>query len=408
MRVLLISQFFPPETGAAARRLEAIADALAEHCQLTVLTLQPSYPRAEMFNQQQVVAIDSRKTYPILRPFHFHPYRPSMIRRGLAELWLAVRLAWRAIGVKQDAVMISTPSMFLAPVFMALSVIRQSIFIWDVRDLTWRYVKQTGEGRGLENLLSSWLERLMNWVMHQANLLIVTNSGAAEILTREYHLPPEKIRLMVNGVSRQFFDQFNEVTHKIHERPKVLYLGLVGNNHCLEVLVPIAEALPEVDFVVVGDGPRMPQLKQLIQDRCVGNISLEGYIVDEADIVRFYRSADVLFNHTCDTEVLNSGVIAAKIFEYMATGKPIISGSKGVTARLLESKQAAIIVPPEQPEAIAAELTRLIDLPELRMAVGSRAREAVEKSYVREDLAEELAGSIVRSVASQNWSGGES
>jgi colanic acid biosynthesis glycosyl transferase WcaI len=399
MDLVLVTQFFPPETGAGARRIGAMAGALSERLTIRVIGPEPSYPSEDLYAGMDVSSLDARWPFEIVRPTKFHPYRPTQLRRALAEIGMSLRMARPLVGLRFRCVLVSTPSMFLAPITFALARLKGRGFVWDLRDLTWRYVRETGEDGGLTRLLSRILEQVMGFILRRADMVIVTNPGAKSVVVADYRVPAERVRVVTNGVSRAFYDRLDGGSTAVEGKPIVLYLGLLGRNHGVEVLIDVARLVPRASFVIVGDGPKRREIEAKIRRDDPGNIRLEGYCVDPERIVQYYRSATILFNHTLDTPTLTETVLAAKLFEYMAAGKPIVSGGAGVPADFLAGIGCARTVDSGSPRPIAGAINELLENPALRHEMGNRGRVYVKKHAIREDQMAGLAGEIERWLA---------
>ena len=120
-RVLVLSQFFPPEPYAGAKRMAAMAGALATRHHVTVATLEPGYPSAADYAHLPVADLDRECRFEIKRRGRLEPHRASDAHRAAAELRMATRLAGRALGERCDVVLTSSPSMFLGPAGLALA-----------------------------------------------------------------------------------------------------------------------------------------------------------------------------------------------------------------------------------------------------------------------------------------------
>ncbi len=385
-RILLITQFFSPETGAGARRVGALARALAAKDDVTVVTMQPSYPTPELFTKQQTAASVEQFPFRIIRIGLFHPHTSNLFLRGLRELVMAARLTLKARGLDADLVLVSTPSMFLGPFSRRLSRRIGARFVWDVRDLTWRYGRESANTGLLGNLLTRLLEGWMVANLKAADLVLAATDGVRQILVAENGLEDARVFTLVNGVSRYFYEAFSECEPRQELPGIVLYLGLLGYNHGIEILTDVARLLPDIRFRIVGDGPMRPTIEQRIQNQQIPNIDLQPYTTNQEKIVRHYQEADILFNHTKDRDVLNRTAVPAKFFEYMATGKPIVYAGKGRAVEFLDSIGCAEVVPPGDPEAIARAIERLLSNPEWASAMGLRGRTAVQSEFIREDL----------------------
>src|SRR5215210_7557266 len=115
-RILLLTQSFPPETGAAANRLGPMADVLSKYYEVLVVTLTPSYPSPREYEGVALEAHDAKCSYAVRRTFSFHPHKGSFLFRTLREQLMAVRLALQALPEPVDILVTSSPSMFLGPV----------------------------------------------------------------------------------------------------------------------------------------------------------------------------------------------------------------------------------------------------------------------------------------------------
>ena len=392
--IFLISQFFPPETGAAAKRVFSLAGALADRFNVIISTLRPSYPSHDLYNQIDLEAHDRDLKFTILRSFNFNPYSKSLIIRGLREIYLALRLAGRASSIKADLILVSTPSMFLGPFGWLLAKVKRAQFVWDVRDLTWRYGRESVEAGNLQVVITDMIEALMKAVLRRTDFVVGATPGVSQLLIAEHGVRASKVATISNGVSRKFIDAFNENAGCQHTRPRVLYLGLLGNNHGIGILIDVARLLPDIDFIIVGDGPEKPIIESRIEELGIGNLSLRGYCTNENEMVAFYQDSDILFNHTKDRPVLNDTVMPFKNFEYMATGKPMVYAGKGLAVDFLTQIGCAEIAAPENPESIAAAIRRLLDNPGRARAMGQKGRAFVKENYVREDLMERYAAEI--------------
>jgi glycosyltransferase involved in cell wall biosynthesis len=170
---------------------------------------------------------------------------------------------------------------------------------------------------------------------------------------------------------------------------------LLGNNHGISVLVDVAREMPELDFIIVGDGPEETLIREKLEKAQIKNLHLLGYCTDQAELIRYYQEADLLINHTKDRPVLNRTVVPAKFSEYMATGKPMVYAGKGLAIDFLDPIGCAEIVEPESPESIAAAIRRLLDNPERARAMGQRGRVFVMENCLREDLMQKYVSEIV-------------
>jgi glycosyltransferase involved in cell wall biosynthesis len=390
-RVLLLSQFFPPETYAGANRIGPMANVLSKYYDVCVLTLKPSYPSPRDYDGISLELHDAAFPYTVKRTFSFPPHSGSFSLRAVREQTMALRMALRALPESVDILIASTPSMFLGPVGLAVARARRAIFVWDVRDITWGYAKDTAGESPMMAIAASALERYMLYTLRRADLVVGASHGISRALV-EGGAEPGRTITIPNGISASLLETIAQRTAENVEkrRPIVAYAGLIGYNQGLGVLVEAARTLPDVEFALAGDGPELPLLKKQARELGVGNVTFRGYLSREG-LLDLYRESDILIAHVRSTPTTDATMVPIKLFEYMATGRPIVYAGRGVAADLLRQGGCAVTVPPGEPKIISNAVSTLLQKPEQRRDLGLRGQAYVQANFVREKLLEELA-----------------
>lgn len=402
MRVLFVTQFFPPETGAGANRAGAMADALRERFELQVATLEPGYPDPSHFASGAGAASDAGRGYPVARRPAFPPHGASLAGRALREIAMSIGLVAGAGGPKPDLVLVSTPSMFLGPVAFWAARLRGARFAWDVRDLTWVYAQESTSRGGAARALLGALGGVMRWHLRRADLVIGATAGLSRVLARDGVAAPKLVTLP-NGVTRDLLASFaDEPPRTPPARPRVTYVGLMGYNHGLDTLLDAAEKLPQADFVLVGDGPERASLAARIANGGPRNVRLEPYATDRDTLARHYCDSDVLVSHTRSTPTLDEIVYPAKTFEYFATRRPVVHAGAGWAAELLRERDIALIVPPGDPAALARGIEQVLAAPDAARARAARAREFVAREHCREEMLRTFASELERRFSTRS------
>jgi colanic acid biosynthesis glycosyl transferase WcaI len=392
-RISVLTQFFPPETNPAARRLVPLLDALAREHEVTVTTLRPSYPSPELYANGSAAASDARLGYRIRRTVAFRPHAQRLPVRAMREQGMAAMLMLAASRDRADVVLASSPSMFLGPAGWALARAKRARFVLDLRDLHWRLARELAADRTgrASSLALRGLERHMWSVVKRADLIVSATPGITTLLLAE-GVPDEKILTIANTISQEVLDELAPCAEVIpKERPVCAYVGLIGYSQGLEDLVDAARRLPEVDFVIGGDGSRREELEQ--KARGLANVSFTGYL-DRPALVDFYRRSDILFVQTRDSDYTNTTVIPVKLYEYMAASRPIVYAGTGLAIEFLRDAECALTVPPGDGAAIAGAVAELAADPERRRRLGASGRAFVERSERREQSAERLVAAV--------------
>jgi 1,2-diacylglycerol 3-alpha-glucosyltransferase len=156
------------------------------------------------------------------------------------------------------------------------------------------------------------------------------------------------------------------------ERPVVLFVGRVAHekniDFLIELLPALRERVPDVLFVLAGEGPAAGHCRQLVQKLgLAAQVLFVGNMNRDTELLDCYAAADV-FAFASRTET--QGLV---LIEALAQGTPVVSTAVMGTAEVLAGAQGALIVP-EQREAFVAALTRVLTEPALRAELASHAR----------------------------------
>ena len=155
-------------------------------------------------------------------------------------------------------------------------------------------------------------------------------------------------------------------------RPILLYAGRINREKGLDSLLALAGRRPEVLVVLVGsegDGPIEQKAAR------IANVRVEPWQAPGA-LAPWLYAADVLAIPPAAAPLrdFSNCVLPMKLFAYLAAGRPILAPFSPDTAELLKNGQNALLVPPDDPEAAAAGLDRLLGEPAFARDLGENAR----------------------------------
>ena len=385
-RILILSQYFPPEGFTAARRAAALAAAINSANPVTVSTLAPSYPRPAFYPPDAAAQVDARLGYRVLRSRPFRRHTRSRVLRAVREQVMAVRLGLEAARSPADVVIASSPSMFLGPVGWALARLKRALFVWDLRDLTWEFAAEATRPSSRTRVGLHLLRRCMWSISRRADLLTVATPGIAALVA-ERGIRTDAVVLLPNQAPPDVLDRFAPAAGTPARPPTVAYVGLIGEAQGLGVLVDVARHLPDVRFVVAGDGPQREDLEHRARETGATNLTFPGHVGRE-QVLEIYRNSDILFSHIKDTPTLNATAMPSKLLEYMATGKPLIHAGKGLAETQLDEIGCGIVIPPEDPAAIVAAIKTLVADRDEAKRLGERGRTWVTQSNGRAPVTE--------------------
>ncbi len=327
------------------------------------------------------------------------PYQHNDRRRVQNMIAFALRV-WRlgqslpklAPEIKNPDVVIGSSPHLLTPL-AAYGVARRYRvpFVMEVRDLWPQTIIDMGELRARHPIIKA-LQMLERFLYYRAERIITLLPLAHEYIT-SCGIPREKIVWIPNGVDLSKFALVTN-TYDSDEAFTVMYLGAHGQANALDVLIHAAKVVQdqsyqEIKFVLIGDGPEKPRLKELAEKLELKNLEFRDP-VQKNEVSHALQQADATVFVLNDLQLYKYGISLNKLFDYLAARKPLILAGTPIN-NPLEEVQCGLTVPPQDPQALADVIIKLYQMPqEEREAIGRRGREYVEQYHAIPLLAEKL------------------
>lgn len=383
MRVTLVSVNFWPEATGIGPYARAYADLLhgAGH-EVLVVTSRPHYSEWRPRDSD-----DSVLPYPVRRCRHYIPSRPTPLRRAAFELSFGFA-AWRALrsAGRPDVVLAVSPSLFGAYAASRFAVSRGTPFGIIVQDLMSAAAGQTGAFRGAGGALGV-VERA---VIRRAALVgVIAEAFGPRV--EALGAPPERVRLVRNWpLSERPFPPRSHARLRAGYSPDetvCVHAGNMGMKQGLETVVEAARIAQRdgrpLRFVLIGDGNQRERLQALA--RGLSTIEFRP-VLPEAQLHDALAAADalVLTQRASVTDM----ALPSKITTYVRSGTPIVAAvaPDSAAARDLEPYGAALLVPPERPEALLEAVDRVSRDFALRARLLAGARAYADAALDRERL----------------------
>ena len=385
VRISVLTQLFPPETQAGANRLAALVDSFSAECDVTVVTLHPSYPTPDFFFEHGWKAKeDDGEQYQVCRVRSFRPHKGSFIIRGIRELIMSLHVGWHARTHDTDLVIATSPSFMFGPSGFLLALWKRVPFIWDIRDVTWRYIAQDGVNGRFRRVFGLMMRGLAGIIGRRAALVVGSNSGIVAEM-ESLGVRKNRLRLMPNGPSTKLLKAC-EALEPSRERPglRVTYAGALGYYQGLETLIDVAALMPDVEFVLAGEGPERSTLEARASEKGATNVLFLGYL-DRESVLQVYADSDLLYAGLRDLPALRNYTFPSKLFEYMAAGKPIVFVGGGITGEFLRSNAVAVVVERHDASQLRRELTALLQDSSHQESLVHAGR-AIANRHRREDV----------------------
>jgi glycosyltransferase involved in cell wall biosynthesis len=399
MRVLLVTHYYPPEIGAPQARLSGLARHWASSgLDVTVLTGMPNHPTGVVPPEYRRAAVrrEERDGVHLLRNWLYATPNEGFVKKTLGHLSFMVSSV--LLGAPRtgpvDVVVVSSPTFFSIASAWLIARLRRARLVVEVRDLWPAIFVELGV---LTNRRVIWvLERLERAAYRAADAVVVVSEGFREHLVHR-GVPPEKVTTIRNGVDLDTFSTDLQADPADRQwlgagagELLVLYIGAHGISQGLSSLIEAASLLDGegVHLALVGEGADKKAVSARLQQLGASNVTMLPGVPHER-VPALVAAADVCLVPLRDVPLFST-FIPSKMFEYLGAGKAVVGSVRGESARILE-EAGAVVVPPEDPEALAAALRELAVDPQRRDLMGKRGRDYVQRHFDRRVLAADYA-----------------
>jgi glycosyltransferase involved in cell wall biosynthesis len=394
-RILLLTQYFPPEIGAAQTRLFELGQELSGlGWEVEVLTALPNYPTGRIlagYDPGSPVTEALGRLSVVRVPLR--PAQSGFINRLMCYFsFVRSAVRWGPIlCAKPDVLFVESPPLFLGHAGIRLARHWGVPMVFNVSDLWPESAKFMGVVKN--RLVLAAAEALELSYYRRAALVTGTSNEIVESVQRR--CPSTAAEVITNGVDiERFGPQFGDDDEArfllgAQNRITFTYAGVMGMAQGLGVVLDVAAAvrdLNHVQFVLVGDGAERESLQRRIEVEHLDNVRLLPAQPKER-IPALLAASGVGF-HVLKFSI--PGAVPSKIYEAMASGLPILFAGGGEGARRVLDAQAGLAVPYEDIRGLEQAVRRLASIPELRQELGRAGRCAAEKLYNRREIATRL------------------
>ncbi|HEY7615342.1 MAG TPA: glycosyltransferase family 4 protein, partial [Terriglobales bacterium] len=409
MRILYLSQYFPPEMGAPAARAGELSRywAQAGH-EVTVLTGFPNHPTGILHPQyrrqfRRLVAREDVEGVNVVRTWLWPlPNRKAYERMANYSSFFLSSAVTGLFTSHPDVVIATSPQLLVALSGWWLARCKRVPFVFEVRDLWPESLAAVGIGSP-DSPLHRGLAKIAGFLYRHSDRIVAVTPAFQDHLVAHWRVPERKISVVQNGVETGLFRPHTVGALRqelcAQERFVVAYIGTMGMAHGLETLVEAATRIqataPQVLFLLVGEGADKERIMSLAHSRNLSNLRFIGQQPRER-IPDYICAADACLVLLKKTDVFKT-VIPTKMLEFMSCGLPVILGVDGQARQLLQEAQAGMFVEPENVDELADAVLALASDPSRRAWLGANGRRYVQQYLSREQTAKDYLA-LLRSV----------
>lgn len=372
--LLIITSYFPPETGAASNRMFHLAEGLVNHnFKVSVITPMPNYPTGRIFNDYRGKFRFTATEYGIRvhRLWLFASNSKNKVLRLLAMLTYSFSLVWFFIWNKvPHTVIVQSPPLLVAFTCMLFLKSKRRQLILNVSDL-WP-IAGLELGSFKKNFSYRVLEKIEQFNYGNANLVM---GQSKEILTHITTLFPQKETFLYrNYPNIEVTKPLIEIRHN-QEKIKVVYAGLLG---VAQGILKLCESLDYkgYEFHIYGSGSERKQIEDFISAHPLLPITYHSEVSRK-------ELHDVLLQYDLTIiPLLNRiyGSVPSKIFEYAKLGLPTIYFGGGEGEVLVKNHHLGWVADAGNYEDLNTVLSSIIKS-DLNSSMRSQIRQTAKENF---------------------------
>jgi glycosyltransferase involved in cell wall biosynthesis len=396
MRVLFISNYFPPEVNAPATRLHEHARLWVRQGQVEVLTAVPNYPEGVIypgyenrFTREDVEGIKINRV-PV-----YIATNKALVKRSLSYFSFMASAIWHSRkSDRPDVVVASSPQFLSAIAGYIISKLKRRPFVLEIRDLWPESIVAVGAMR--RNWVIKLLEKVEHFLYRKAYHIVVVTDSFKRIIA-EKGTDARKITVLKNGVdlddytpilNHELLDELRR-QYGLANKFVASYIGTIGMAHRADILLDAAQRCtdPDVLFVVMGAGAELESIAARQAELKLTNFKLIEK--QPKHLVRYFLElSHICVVHLRDSPLFET-VIPSKIFEAMIARKPIVLGVRGESCEIVERAGAGIPITPEDSDSLLEAIERLRRDKTLYESLADNGYNYVRHNHDRKALAQQ-------------------
>ena len=403
MKILYISQYFPPEKCAPAARVSELAQHWASNGdRVTVLTGFPNHPTGivdpkyrkrfrRLHCRERVGNVDVVRTWlwPLANAENW--------RRVICYLSFLLSACVAGLFLDRPEVVIATsPQLLVGLSGWFLARFFGVPFVLEIRDLWPESMSGVGAQKPNERLYRA-VGLVAKFLYKRCSQIVVVTPAFRERLVEHWGVPASKIDVVENGVETDLFSPSGPTDIRrpfaLEGKFIVSYIGTIGMAHGLDTVLDAAQLIrstcPGAHVLLIGDGAEKPKVEEEAGRRGLKNLSVLPAQPRES-VPAFIRASDVCLTPLKRAEVFKT-VIPTKMLEFMSCGRAVILGVEGQAAEILQQAKAGICVPPENAEELAKAIVTLYRDSELRGRLGAHGRAYILQNLTRARTADKYS-----------------
>ncbi len=385
MHILVLNEYFPPDTSATAKNAALVVDALSEKHRVTVLAGRPSYDPAQFYTWRPFRReTHGNVTVECVGSTAFPRFRMKRrVANYLTYLSLAVP---RALSIRPDVVLAMTDPPIEGIAGAVVAKLSGRPFVYNLRDMYPDMAVEGGivpAGTWTDRLTDRW-ESMHRWALKRAARVIVLGEDMRERIIGK-GVDPSRIAIVRDAVP--FPETLPSSDHPVvreirgNFRFVLVHAGNLGFYGAWKTLIEASRKLESegVGLVFIGEGALKPQ----IEKEAMGCSNVRFMAFRPAAEIPYVMAAGDMHVITVKRG-LEGVVVPSKVYNILAAGRPLlaVATDKTEVARFADRDGCGISADPDDPAGLAEGVRGILRAPERLVTMSLRGRE-LARTYDR-------------------------
>ncbi len=397
MKLLILTQYFPPEVGAPQNRLFELAIRLQkQNVDITILTAMPNYPQMEIHPEyaSKKYCYEEMNGLKVHRSSIYVSKSKSIVKRlqnYFSFVWSSYWIGKKKLEKKYDFIFCESPPLFLGISAYLLCKNKKAKLIFNVSDL-W---PESAEKLGLvtNKFFLKLATILEEFLYKKASLITGQTQGIVTNISTRF--PNKKVYWLPNGVDLNLYNPDNiksnwrTENHFKDNDLLLLYAGILGYAQGLELIINAANKTKNnqnIKYLFLGSGPEKEKLISLKEKYKLSNIFFLD-LVPKTVMPKIIKAVNIALIPLKKLDLF-LGAIPSKIFENCAMKKPLLLGVDGEAKELFIAQgKAGLFFEPENENDLVEKILYLNNNQEKLREFGENGRKYVNKNFNRDKLA---------------------
>lgn len=357
--ILIISNYYPPEKGAAANRIEQLALKLNQNgYQVSVISPLPNYPKGELFPEYKgKFSITERIQNITLKRLWIYPSNSSNIfKRIVSTFSFSTTLFFYLLFVRTPKkVIVQSPPLLLSfTAVLALWIKRKKILLnvsdlWPIAAIELGVLKENSISHKFLCFLEHFIYKKASHIFGQSN----------EIITHIHSVFPEKKCFLYRNYPDHFIENNIEKEPHSNEPIKLFYAGLLGvAQGVYELIQNLDLENLNIELHIFGDGAEKAEILNYINKKQSNKIIFHG-MLERNVLHQTLQNLDIAF---VPLKTRIYGSVPSKIFEYTALGFPVLYFGGGEGESIVQENKLGWVVPVEDFKGLNEVLKQISEI----------------------------------------------